>query len=110
MAHDGRLDLDERLKESKDRGLGVDVPVPLHERVEALCNLVYAAGYDRPTNGKMVAALLLVATDDPEELDRALRAYDRARVRDAVIGKQDIEGIVVTFPQRSRGPRGGNSG
>jgi hypothetical protein len=102
--------LDERLKEARDRGLGADIPVPLHERVEGLCNLVYKAGYDRPTKGKMVAALLLGATDDPEELDELLRAYDRARVREAIVGEQEIEGNVVTFPQRSRGPRAGRQG
>jgi hypothetical protein len=99
------FDVDERLSESKDRGLGVDIPVPLHERVEALCELVYDAGYDRPSKRKMVAALLLAATDDPRELDELLRAYDRGRVKDSLVGEPEIEGNVVSFPQRGRGPR-----
>jgi hypothetical protein len=104
------FELEERLKETKDRGLGADIPIPLHERVEGLCNLVYQAGYDRPTKGKMIAALLLGATDDPEELDELLRTYDRARVRDTIVGEQEIEGNVVTFPQRNRGPRPSGQG
>ncbi len=99
------FDLNERLRESKDRGLGVDIPVPLHERVDALCELVYDAGYDRPSKGKMVAALLLAAADDPKTLDELLRAYDRGRVKDSLVGEPEIEGNVVRFPQRGRGPR-----
>lgn len=99
------FNLDQRLNRARDRGLGIDVPIPLHERVDALCEIVYDAGYERPTKSKMIAALLLAATDEPEQLDKLLRAYDRARVEDSIAGKQAVEGNIVTFPQRRRGPR-----
>jgi hypothetical protein len=100
-----RFDPDERLKEAKGRGLGQEIPIPLHERVEALCDRVYDAGYDRPAKVKMIAALLLGATCDPGELDRLLRDYDRARVRDALIDASIADGNVVEFPARRSGPR-----
>jgi hypothetical protein len=100
-----RFDPGERLKEAKSRGLGQEIPIPLHERVEALCDCVYDAGFERPAKVKMIAALLLGATTDSTELDRLLREYDRACVRDALVDASLAEGNVVEFPTRRSGPR-----
>lgn len=99
-----KFGVDERLDEVRQRGVGVEMPVPLHERVEQLCELTYEAGYARPSKRKILAALVLGAPTDAEELDRLVRAYDRARVRDALVSVKP-EGSVVDFPRRRSGPR-----
>jgi hypothetical protein len=99
-----KFDLEERLAEAKQRGVGVDMAVPLHERIEQLCELVYAAGSARPSKGKMFAALVLGSPTAPDELDGLLRAYDGARVRDALVTSKP-DATVVEFPHRRSGPR-----
>lgn len=99
-----RFEVDERLDEVRQRGVGVEMPVPLHERVEQLCELMYEAGCARPSKRKMLAALVLGAPANAEELDRLVRAYDRARVRDALVSVEP-EGSIVAFPRRRSGPR-----
>src|SRR4051794_9144892 len=99
-----KFGLAERLDEAKQRGVGVDMAVPLHERLEQLCELVYAAGYARPSKKKMLSAIVLAAPIGADELDRVLRAYDRAKVADALVTPQR-EGDVVEFPSRRSGPR-----
>jgi hypothetical protein len=99
-----KFDVNERLDESKQRGVGVDMAVPLHERIDQLCDLVYAAGHARPSKRKMLAALVLGSPTDANELDVLLRAYDRARVADALVTSTQ-QGNVVDLPQRRSGPR-----
>ena len=99
-----QFDIDERLDEAKGRGLGVEMPVPLHERIDQLCELVYEAGGDRPSKRKMVAALVLGAPVGVEALGELLRAYERARVADALVTAQP-DGNIVAFPRRVSGPR-----
>jgi hypothetical protein len=99
-----QFDIDERLDEAKERGVGVNMPVPLHERIEDLCDLVYQAGCARPTKRKMLAALVLGYSSEANELQRLLGDYDRARVADALVAATP-EGSVVSFPRRVSGPR-----
>lgn len=99
-----KFELEERLEEAKQRGVGVDMAVPLHERIEELCDRVYEAGYARPSKRKMLAALVLASPTDPTQLDALLRDYDRARVRDSLLGSP-AEGTVVDLPNRRSGPR-----
>jgi hypothetical protein len=99
------FDVNERLIESRRRGIGAELAVPLHERVDMLCDLVCDAGFERPSKGKMISAIILGAPEDAGELDRLLRAYDRAVVRDAIVGTDTIEGTVVSLPKRVSGPR-----
>jgi hypothetical protein len=94
---------DQRLLEAASSGLGQRVPEPLHARVEGLCELVYGAGHDRPTKARMIAALMLAARPDVEELVSALAAYDRATVRDAVLDDAS-GGSVISLPRRKSGP------
>jgi hypothetical protein len=100
------LNRDQRLLEASSSGLGQRVPEPLHRRVDELCDLVYEAGHDRPTKAKMVAALLLAARADAEELVSVISAYERATVRDAMIDG-GAGGSVINLPPRKSGPRSG---
>ncbi len=104
-----KFDVGERLDEARERGVGVNMPVPLHERIDQLCELVYQAGLARPTKRKMLAALVLGSPTDANELDRLLRLYDQARVRDA-LATAAPEGTIVEFPRRASGPRPKRSG
>lgn len=99
-----QFDIHERLDEAKERGVGVNMPVPLHERIDQLCELVYQAGLARPTKRKMLAALVLGCATEVDELDQLLRQYDQAHVRDALVTATP-EGSVVDFPRRASGPR-----
>lgn len=98
------FDRNARLSEVKGRSLGTDMPVPLHERIDELCDLVYKAGRERPSKKKMLAALVLGATTDTEALDELLRAYERAKVQDALVAPQE-DAEIVAFPERRSGPR-----
>lgn len=99
-----QFDINGRLDEAKERGVGVLMPVPLHERIDQLCELVYEAGFARPTKRKMLAALVLGAAVEADELDRLLRQYDKACVGDALVTATP-EGTLVEFPRRASGPR-----
>jgi hypothetical protein len=99
-----KFELEERLDEAKQRGVGVDMAVPLHERIDELCERVYEAGHARPSKRKMLAALVLASPTNPAELDTLLRDYDRARVRDALVASP-ADGTVVELPNRKSGPR-----
>lgn len=100
---------DQRLCEVPGGALGQRVPEPLHARVMGLCELVYTAGHDRPTKARMVAALLLAASPDPELLAAAVAAYDRASVSDALLESQ-ADRDVVSLPKRRSGPHSVRSG
>jgi hypothetical protein len=101
--------LDGRLVEQKERNLAVLVPIPLSERVEALAEMLYREGYGKVPRKDVVAALLLAATADAEELGTLLRAYRTARVRDALVEPAESDDNVVTFPNRAPGPRARSS-
>jgi hypothetical protein len=98
------FDIEARLEEVQARTLGVDMPIPLHERIDQLCDAVYSAGHARPSKKKMLAALVLASPIDGQELDAMVRAYDGAHVRDA-LAIDGPAGDVVEFPNRRSGPR-----
>jgi hypothetical protein len=105
-----KFDLDARLVEQRERHLGVLVPIPLSERVDALAELLYDEGYGRVARKEVVAALLFAATEDAHELASLLAQYRRARVRDVLLGEStDLENV-VSFPQRRPGPRNRSAG
>lgn len=99
-----KFNLDDRLDAVEARNLGASIPTPLHERIDELCELVYGARYAKPPLKKMVAALVLAAPTDPQQLHEILTAYDGALVRDALISGRP-KGAIVEFPRRKSGPR-----
>src|SRR4051794_27830854 len=99
-----RCNPDDPLDETRERGVGVGMPIALHERIDELCNLMREAGYAKPSKKKMLSALVLGSPTDAEELDALVRAYDRARVKHALVAATP-KGNVVEFPTRSSGPR-----
>lgn len=100
-----------RLVEADPKPLGQRVPEPLHTRVEALCDRVYRSGRRRPAKADLVAALLLAASTDADELSRHLDYYFSASVQDALLdAPPEQRADVVTFPRRRPGPRSGRAG
>lgn len=102
---DMNFNLDDRLVEVRERNLGVLVPIPLSERVEALTNRLYRDGHGRVSRKELIAALLYAAADDTAQLAEILKDYRTARVRDALVGDEDSSQNVVSFPRRAPGPR-----
>jgi len=101
--------LDDRLVEQRERNLGVLVPIPLSERIEVLTEMLYHEGHGKVPRKDVVGAILFAATESPEELAELLRAYRRARVRDALVGHVQADDNVVSFPSRAPGPRARSS-
>jgi hypothetical protein len=97
--------LDGRLVEQRERNLGVLVPIPLSERVEALTEMLYREGHGKVPRKDVVGALLFAATENADELVRLLRVYRTARVQDALVGQIPADDNVVSFPSRAPGPR-----
>lgn len=56
----------------------------------------------------MIAALLLAAPTDPATLDKYIRAYDRALVKDALTGDEKVRRDRVAYPTRQRGRPSGS--
>jgi hypothetical protein len=102
MAH--RFNTGDRLEAVRHRSVGVDLPLPLHERIDELCQVVYDATYDRPPIRKMLAALVLAAPADASKLQQLLDTYQRACVSDSLVLTRSADGI-VEFPDRKSGPR-----
>ena len=78
--------LDARLCSSQDRQVGLRWPVALNRR-------------------ELIAALLLAAEYDGEELRELLRTYRTALVRDAPLATDVEDGNVLKFEPPSPGPR-----
>jgi hypothetical protein len=95
----------DRLIEAESKALGQRVPEPLQRRLIELCDAVYRAGEPhRPTKAELLAALILAAPEDPNELVELIRAYGRATVGDALVSRPE-EGAVIAFAPRTPGPR-----
>ena len=93
-----------RLVEQRECNLGVNVPVPLSERIETLAEVLYQEGHGRVSRKEIVASLLLAATEDPAELAGLVTRYRSARVRETLVGTPPAANV-VRFPKRAPGPR-----
>ena len=97
---------DHRLRDCHDRQAGMSWPVPIHARLDELVRLA-RDGAGRDTSRKeLVAALLLSAPSDPDELDAIIRKYRLATAREALVRPEDAEqGNVLRIPRHGPGPR-----
>jgi hypothetical protein len=98
------FDLDAPVAHQRERNLGVLVPIPVSERLETLTDILYSEGHGRVPRKELVAALLLAAPTDPDELATCLRKYRTSRVRDTLVA-EPLSDNIVSFPLRSPGPR-----
>jgi hypothetical protein len=98
------FDLDARLLEQRERNLGVDVPIPVSERIDTLTDLLYSDGHGPVARKELIAALLHTCPSEPEALAERLTQYRKARVRDTHVGEMPT-GNVISFQKRAPGPR-----
>jgi hypothetical protein len=83
--------------------LGVNVPSPLKERLEALVKAANLAGAGA-TLKDVVSALLLDASEDGQELFEGVRRYRTSFASAAAVGSGEL-GDVLEFRRRPRGRR-----
>lgn len=98
-----RLDPDSPLRGASERSIGLSLPGPLSARVDALVKLVEDHG-ERTDRKELIAAMILAATEDPEDLSAAIRDYRRASIRDALLDVQRAQSA-IDMPPRKPGPR-----
>jgi hypothetical protein len=93
------------LRETQERSIGVSVPILLSQRLDELVRLTETAGA-RLYRKDLVAALLLAAPEDPEELLQLFLRYRKATAAEAAIGDA-TEGTVLKLerPKPGRRPR-----
>src|SRR5947209_6766099 len=96
----------DRLQDAPPKQLGQDIPAPLHERLEQLCDIAYHAGERRrPTKAEMVAAVILGSPTDGTTLRKLLSDLGDATVEKALVSTPEKSGNVISLPRRSSGPR-----
>lgn len=98
-----RLDLDGRLVEGEETGAAIDWPVALHHRVDQLVEEAQSIG-ERTSRKEIVAALVLAAPTDGNDLSELLRSYRTALTRDALLNAPSGENV-VELRRRGPGPR-----
>lgn len=100
------IPLDHRLRDCPERQAGMTWPSPIHARLDEMVAIVREEA-GRATNRKeLVAALLLAASTDPDQLDQIVRTYRLATARDALINANHVErGNVLRLPRHRPGPR-----
>jgi hypothetical protein len=98
-----RIPSDSPLRDAPEEGIGLTVPAPLSDRINALVDLLDAAG-ERTNRKELIAALILAAPPTGDELAGTLRVYRRASVRDALV-EPDRAGETVQLAPRKPGPR-----
>jgi hypothetical protein len=98
-----RIPSDSPLRDAPEEGIGVTVPAPLSDRLNALVDLLDAVG-ERTSRKELIAALILAARPRSDELADTVRAYRRASVRDALV-EPNRAGETVQLAARKPGPR-----
>ena len=94
-----------RLTHAKDRQFGFRWPLALDQRLDDLVERATDAG-EKTNRRELLAALLLDAAYDGEDLGRLLRRYRTSSVRDAMlVPGEGVDGDVIEFPRHKPGPR-----
>lgn len=95
---------DARLRDSKDKQVGIRWPVALDQRLDDLVSRANDAGAG--TNRRETLSALLLATDmTGDELVATVREYRMALVRDAPLSGQPEDTSVLQFRSHRPGPR-----
>lgn len=95
--------VDAQLSDLEERSVGLALSDPISQRLDALIELAEASG-ERTNRKELMAALILGAPPDGDALSGLLRRYRIARVRDALLARDESVSAVV-FPPRRPGPR-----
>jgi hypothetical protein len=99
-----RFNVNERVEDVHHRSVGLDLPIPLHARLDELCQVVYRETHQLPPIKKMLAALVLAAPSDARTLDSLLRKYRDANVGECLL-LTTATNETVEFVEPRPGPR-----
>ena len=94
----------DRLRDSKDKQVGLRWPVALDQRVDDLVERANDAG-GNTNRRELIAALLLAADYDGDALADLLKKYRTAAVRDAPLRPEAHGADVLDFAKHKPGPR-----
>lgn len=94
---------DTPLADLDERSVGLALAVPLSERLDALVRLVEVSG-DRTSRKELIAALILAAPPDGEDLAGYVRVYRKALARHALLDPDNAPDHMVLEVRRP-GPR-----
>jgi len=83
------------------RQIGVAIPIPLSDRIDALVTLVESQG-ERTTRKEVIASLILNASTQPEYLQQIVREYRRADITSAAL---KIDAPKARISTQKPGPR-----
>lgn len=96
---------DRSLRDSERTGTMFNLPVALHHRLDKLVELTIDGGV-RAHRIDVVAALILAAPEDSEELLKLHLDYGKARVKDAAVKDEPIANVLhIDRAKPGRRPR-----
>ncbi len=98
-----RISPDSRLSECPDLQAGISFPSPIHERLSALVDVANDAGANT-CRKEVVAALVLAAAGNGQELSELVRSYRQARARDAFV-RPEAGADILVFRRHKPGPK-----
>jgi len=96
--------LDARLCDSQDRQVGLRWPIALDRRLDDLLDRAVDAG-ERTNRRELLAAVLLAASYEGDELRELLRVYRTALVRHAPLETASDSSNVLRLESPGPGPR-----
>lgn len=105
MAKHDEINPDEALREAEERQVGVSLPIQISHRLDRLVALAESGGL-RVYRKDLVAALVLAAAEDPDELTELLLRFGKAKNRDAMADdERGAEVLRLERPKPGRRPR-----
>lgn len=98
------LNLDERLRDSRPQATSMNLPLPVHRKLELLADLATDIGASRAD----VIGTLIAEADLDESLEGRILAYKKLTVRDVLKPDEPLADNVVSIETRGPGrPRRG---
>jgi len=98
-----KIDPSTRLKDCPPILTSIRVPSPINERLDQLCAIASDAGTPA-TRQDLIAALVLAASEDLDDVFKLVVDYRRATAADATVAGRDA-GDILSFRRHKRGPR-----
>ncbi|UXA15215.1 hypothetical protein KXD97_07705 [Mycobacterium sp. SMC-8] len=89
---------------SRDKQVGLRLPLAVGQRIDALLARATEAG-ERTNRKELIAALLATAELSGEELGRMLRQYRTSKVGDVLLDRDDSGAGVIQLVSHKPGPR-----
>jgi hypothetical protein len=95
---------DARLRDCPERSVGLALPGPLSDRVDALVAISEEAG-ERTNRKELIASLILDAPANGNALRVVLERYRRSSAGEALVDDRDRTTIALTRPRPGPRPR-----